>query len=263
MTEHLSPELINDTPESLEPRLLTKSELDDMEAYVHALRETNATHNDMRAIVSELLVEKGHEPLADGEDRRTFQLETDGDVVEQTIFLDPSDFATFIVAAKDQIVTAETINNSIEDRLNRRLGRVAAAEASVSEEPMQTIEEAHEAALPLFEAFGSYVDTFHQTLSQLERVQRTGEAHYLVGGLMQEVRKLQDSFPHGITETDTRQQLTILSSILSDVQYRLSRLDQIVGEGGTQTQEYKGYVTNIQHHGLLGAMYDVRRKLQA
>ena len=121
MNEYLTPEAINDTPEALEPMVLNKSELDDIELYVRELLNTGATYNDLRAVISAMLEQKGQLPLAEGEDSRTLTLDIDGEIVERTVVLDPRDFGTTVSNVEAHLMSDDAVEDFPIDRLRERL----------------------------------------------------------------------------------------------------------------------------------------------
>ena len=82
--------------EKPKPQVLDQSGLETIELQVRDRLMQGDTDEQMRELTSSLLESIGQAPLAEGEAQRSMKLLIDGQEVEHTIVVDPSDFGTFV-----------------------------------------------------------------------------------------------------------------------------------------------------------------------
>jgi hypothetical protein len=117
MKEQFTPEAATGNPEDIEPKVLDKSELDDLELFVRELLDTGATDNDIQAVINAKLPELGITPLAEGEDRREVEFVVEGETVKKTIIMNPRDFGTFVSNVEAELLSDQETEDFPIDRL--------------------------------------------------------------------------------------------------------------------------------------------------
>ncbi len=276
--------------EAINQRALSQSDLDSMYLEAQDLLDAGTPAEDVRSVISGMLESAGQAPLAENETQRSITLDIDGEMVERTIVVSPEDFGTSVrpmselisdgfveaddssetevPAAKVEHDLGDTALNEVsrQKTIEERLGELdamkstKAAPESDEEEP-ESVESQKERAQYLFDVFGDLTDEFHQVLVVLERSQQPNEIRYHMNLLRPVIQQVVDSYPSYITDKDVRYDLDMVNSIMSDVQYRYGRLNQIIDEQGAPSEEFGSSVRSILHHGLMGAMYEAKRKV--
>lgn len=254
MTEHLpseSKESFNNSAEIIEPRTLAQSELDDIELTVRELLETEVTHNDLRAVVSSLLEEKGQLPLGEEENQRQFQIEVDGEVVEKNIYIDPSDFGTVVRPLRLEDFTADTRSlDTVE--LSEPAG---VAEAEVSQEQPVESDMAEQAELNTEQAAldREEIGDEQRTEADAER-----QKHELIDQENQErLRDVRNRLNTMVEDagTDVRIMANILEDLTqsayrqmintNDIQDTLHSLQRKLSESSERSQEVTRYLQGV------------------
>lgn len=157
------------------------------------------------------------------------------------------------------VALSAAINEGV---LESRLGPSPEKPAVTKEdEPTEPVESQQERAKQLYDKFKELTDKFQECLEVIGRSQQPQEITYHLTNLQPLIYAVTDSFPSKITDKEIRTNLDMINSMMVDVQYRVSRLNQILEEEGLQTGTFNSSVINIQHHGLLGAMIGTNQKI--
>ena len=146
-----------------DPRTLDQSELEIIELQVRDRLMQGDSDEQVRQLTDSLLKSVGQAPLADGETQRSMKLRIDGEEVERTVVIDPSDFGTFVRTPAEMGIdgfegddASHELEATHDEIVDRELGEVALASAvgedgprsqetgEVEDESDEETEETHE-----------------------------------------------------------------------------------------------------------------------